>query len=1116
MIEFVCGRSGSGKSEYVAEKIREALASIGNPLQGGSPKKLYLIIPEQQAVVWESRVARCLPPSAALSLEIVNFTRLSDLVNRAYGGFSDSYITKGGKAALMWSTLCSLAPSLSIYGDTTRPERAAPTLLSAISEMKRSAVSPARLEEAADVLEQEEVSLPLARRLRELSLIAATYQYTLEQRYTDDEDTLAHLEMRLKDQPFFAGADVFVDSFFSLTAVEMGILTHIFRQAENVTVTFSCSPREDHQPQFASPRAYLDGMRAAADRLHREYKIVSLEENRRPEKEALRYLEANLWKFDAPPFEGDTEDAIRLLSARDRYAEAEAVAACIQQKIRAGARYSEIAVIARHADALRGILDTTLQQHDIPCFFSEPADISARPAARLILAALHTVGGGWRREDVILCAKTGLCALTDDETDALELYTATWHIRGIRAFSQAWNMNPDGYTAAISERGQAILLRANEARDKLIPPLERFASVFTGGSAPIAEICRAVYELLCDFGVWDSLTESAASLEKAGRHREASEQSQLWDILMDALDTLAEVLPEERADPSAFSALLRQVLHTVRVGSIPGGMDEVVIGSADQVRLGEIRHVILLGAVDGEFPGTPSDDGFFSDTDKIFLEGVEVNLSPTTDIRMKEELFWFYRAASLPHQSLTVLIPQTDGATPLSPSLAAERIRTLFPTVSVENTDAWGATETVFTPADAQSSSRIPRQSPERIALQQLGALSPRIASPIPLSGQNETVDEETAALLFQKNISLTQSRLDSFVLCRFGYYCKYVLKLEEEKEASLTAVNVGTFLHRVLELFFARLSANAFPLPGETLLSLTDDVVRDVVEEICPGDARNGRAQYLFTRLKRCVLPILRALDEEFSQSEFRPVHFELPIGVGENAPVQPLPVNTGDGHTVLLRGTVDRVDAWRDGDDTYIRVVDYKTGAKKFVSSDISIGVNVQLLLYLFSLLRCPPGEFRTSLTGKADGALKPAGALYFSAQPGASRSEKILSSDEAREQVQNDILRSGILVEDEHVLRAMEPDLAGKFLPVKYVKKDDRYSGTVSDEELSQLEETMRQSIARIGRELCSGGAQAQPQRIHTNDPCAFCQMKPICRVCPSSPEGDTDHSDAKEDS
>ena len=217
-----------------------------------------------------------------------------------------------------------------------------------------------------------------------------------------------------------------------------------------------------------------------------------------------------------------------------------------------------------------------------------------------------------------------------------------------------------------------------------------------------------------------------------------------------------------------------------------------------------------------------------------------------------------------------------------------------------------------------------------------------------------------------------------------------------------------------------------------------------------------------------------------------------------------------------MLLRGTVDRVDAWRDGNDTYIRVVDYKTGAKKFVSSDIAIGVNVQLLLYLFSLLHCPPGPFRTSLTGSPSGKLKPAGALYLSAQPGASRSDLLLNPEDAQQLVQKNILRSGILTDDERVLRAMEPDLSGTFLPIKYVKKDDRYSGTVTADELAALETTMRQSIARIGRQMCEGGAQAQPQRIHTNDPCAFCRMKPLCRTRPAPVDVDGEQSEAKEES
>ena len=60
MIEFVCGRAGSGKSEYV-------LASIRRALEAGKDR-LILIVPEQQAVVWETRIARELPPSAALRL----------------------------------------------------------------------------------------------------------------------------------------------------------------------------------------------------------------------------------------------------------------------------------------------------------------------------------------------------------------------------------------------------------------------------------------------------------------------------------------------------------------------------------------------------------------------------------------------------------------------------------------------------------------------------------------------------------------------------------------------------------------------------------------------------------------------------------------------------------------------------------------------------------------------------------------------------------------------------------------------------------------------------------------------------------------------------------------
>lgn len=1091
MIEFVCGRAGSGKSEYVLASIRQAL-------QEGKDR-LILIVPEQQAVIWESRVARDLPPSASLHLEIVSFTRLCNLVGRVGGGLAENCITKGGKAALMWTAIRSLSDSLQVYGGK-RAERTTPALLSAVAEMKRNGVTPAMLQEAADHLESEGEGAHLVARARDLSLIAATYNRLVTDRYDDSDDALANLAQRLETDPFFENCHVFVDSFFSLTPVEEQIVHHILRQAESVCITFACPDGKTEEPQFASPRSFLKKMKDAARKASREYTIVSLTENHRAGSPRLAYLEKHLWDFSAAPYTSTEEDrdAVRMIRVADRYAEAEAIACRIRALVEAGARYADIAIIARSADKLRGILDTALTRHGIPYFLAERTSVSTQPAARLLLAALAVVSGGWRREDVILCAKTGLCSLTDAECDALEVYTKTWHIRGEKSFATPWNGNPDGYVENVSKRGEKVLTHANKAREKLIPPLSRFADTFVHSTAPVHDIARACYELLCEFNVWDSLHKTADKLALAGRAKEASEHAQLWDRLMEALDILAESLPEAQADAPAFTSLLRQVLSTMHIGSIPGGMDEVVIGSADQVRLGEIPHVILAGVVEGEFPAATADDGFFSDADKILLEGEGIILSAKTEDRMKEELLWFYRALCLAHRSVTLFVPMTDGGSVCIPSLAAQRLRSLLPDMEAENFAAWGPEDTVFTEGDAREQARLLRGTDAGEALIRLGALEAKAVSIRPIRALGEAVSEETAALLFPHDISLTQSKLDSFIQCHFGYYCKYVLRLNEESDASLAQTNVGSFVHRVLELYLGAYKGQALPTEDSVIRQETDRIVQTVIGEILPAGSPSGRAQYLFSRLTRSVYPIISTVSREFAQSQFRPAFFELPVGTKDEISVPPTYIPTENEHSVYLTGVVDRLDTWQDGGVTYVRVVDYKTGAKKFHRNDVEIGINIQLLLYLFSVLRCPPGDFRERLTGKEDGEIRAAGAIYLSARPGETDANTLLSREDAFRLAEENADRSGILTDDERVLRAMEVDLEGKYIPYKTNVKDKRSNADLSPEEMDEMEMTMLNSIARVGTEMCSGAAGAVPQIFHNQDPCKYCVMKEICRT------------------
>ena len=110
----------------------------------------------------------------------------------------------------------------------------------------------------------------------------------------------------------------------------------------------------------------------------------------------------------------------------------------------------------------------------------------------------------------------------------------------------------------------------------------------------------------------------------------------------------------------------------------------------------------------------------------------------------------------------------------------------------------------------------------------------------------------------------------------------------------------------------------------------------------------------------------------EELQSSDFQPIAFELGFGRNETLPPVQLKVN---GVQVSISGFVDRVDGWEHNGRLYVRVMDYKTGHKSFDLTDVWHGLNLQMLLYLFTLEeKGMPG---------VDRPVVPAGVLYLPAR-------------------------------------------------------------------------------------------------------------------------------------
>ncbi|MBR6708620.1 MAG: hypothetical protein IKL84_02960, partial [Clostridia bacterium] len=234
MITLLCGPSGSGKSVCLRERIAAAAAA---------GRRVCLLVPEQEAVTREREIIAAIPPSAQLSVEVFNFSRLANHAFRCFGGISYRSVTPGARALSMWQTLRALSPFLSEYGGVQSESALTSLMRGAVSECKAYGITPQRLEEVSATLPEGSV---LARKLSDLALILGGYTSRIAANYDDGEDDLARLASLLAEHTLFADTEVFVDSFTSFTAVELEVLQHVCRQATAMTVALCCDVPTGH------------------------------------------------------------------------------------------------------------------------------------------------------------------------------------------------------------------------------------------------------------------------------------------------------------------------------------------------------------------------------------------------------------------------------------------------------------------------------------------------------------------------------------------------------------------------------------------------------------------------------------------------------------------------------------------------------------------------------------------------------------------------------------------------------------------------------------------------------------------------------------------------------
>ena len=351
-------------------------------------------------------------------------------------------------------------------------------------------------------------------------------------------------------------------------------------------------------------------------------------------------------------------------------------------------------------------------------------------------------------------------------------------------------------------------------------------------------------------------------------------------------------------------------------------------------------------------------------------------------------------------------------------------------------------------------------------------------ASPQPF----HAADKKALEQLLGTQLTLSPTRVEQYYRCRFSYFLQYVLHILPRRKAELSPLESGSLVHYILEHALRRAGARFAELSREELTALADGIADEYVRQNMP--AAGARFAHLIARLKRAVANLLFYLQSEQAQSSFHPVAFEQAIGGSEAGAVPPLELKTPDGKAVRVVGKIDRVDVMRRGGETYLRVVDYKTGTKKFSLEDVYCGLNTQMLFYLFTLCHAPQGQYAGA---------RAAGVLYLLSDPAPKTAARAGAEKTPLYEV------DGLVVNDPVIVRGMDKDATGVFVPFGYSKNGTpRASAKLASlEKLGNIERHITGLVLQMAQGLYSGDIAAQPLRAGGHCPCDVCDYRPVCR-------------------
>ena len=1110
-LRFYFGPSGSGKSHRIYEEIMQR--AVQEP-----GRNFLIIVPDQFTMQTQKDLVMRSDRGGILNIDVLSFGRLSHRILEEVGTKEMPVLDDTGKSLVLQKIAADLKEQLPAMGSLLHKQGYIHEVKSAISEFMQYGISTQDMDK---LIASAEKRGALAMKLRDLKTLYRGFQDYIKDHFITTEETLDVLRRSLAKSKILPDSVVVFDGFTGFTPIQNRLIQELMRVCAEIIVTVTIGAEEDPYQPDGEQKLFHLSKKTVADlvKLAAEAEVERGEDvfvkggiNRFTQAPALCYLEQNLFRYQYEPYT-EKQREICMFEALSPREEVHQTALYIRKLIREeGLTYRDIAVVIGDLEGYASYVETEFGQLEIPCFIDRTRGIVLNPMIEYIKSALQLYIKDFSYDTVFHFLRSGMVDISREEIDELENYVIRTGARGYRTYSRLFTRRTEemqqGSGQDDTERAEETLERLNRIRQQFADTVE---ILHMAPRAKAGEYVDHLYDFLEQNQVQQKLLNYQQQFEQEGDLAKAREYAQIYRLVMDLLDQIYGLLGEEEISLQEFADILDAGFGEITVGTIPQNVDRIVVGDMERTRLKQVKVLFFLGVNDGNIPKNASKGGIISDMDREFLIESGTEMAPSPRQQMYIQRLYLYLNMTKPSERLYLSYAKvnSDGKG-IRPSYLIDTVRKLFLQLAVEYPQNRSRIEQIegrqegarYLAEELREYADETLQEEERQdfylmyrAYEADAEGRDRLTAAAFRRYKESGLSRIVARALYGRQLENSVSRLETYAACACRHFLQYGLSLREREEFGFEVSDMGNVYHAVLENFAGKLAES-----GRTWWNFEENFAAKVVREAIEGYAAtygetvlysSARNEYAITRMSRILTRTVLTLQQHLKQGSFQPDDYELSFRFAED--LDSIHVDLSEEEKMHLQGRIDRIDVSEDAEHVYVKVIDYKSGNKKFDLAALYYGLQLQLVVYMNAAMELESRKH-------PDKEIVPAALLYYHIDDPTIETPVELSDEQINEQILAKLRMNGVVNSDPEVVERLDHYLQDKSAVIPVEKKKDgsfsARSGILSREEMQLVSAYVDAKIRDIGREILDGKIAANPYEKGNEEACTYCAYKKVC--------------------